>query len=317
MEPGPAGAEPPLVPPIMPPPIGPAPTGGLAGPGAVARPAAAQAADLKVPRARANRVGLAMVVGTLALVGGLMGAAVVVMLPGGDEAFAGPSDRPAAGATPTPRQTAAPSVDPTRSPTADPSPAASPGRTQAPRTPPPGRVADLCESFFGLPCGLGAGRYAPSRFEPAFDIKLGKGWSNALHEADLVTLIRDQGLMTFASGITEVYPVGKPTAPRDRARDIIEAFVVTEGVSSTRPAKVKIGGERGYSVDLAPVDDGPVRLFRTGQHAFDLQPGRTTRLVAVDVDGRAVVFAIEPARDLELRTILATADDAASTIRWR
>jgi hypothetical protein len=70
-------------------------------------------------------------------------------------------------------------------------------------------------------------------------------------------------------------------------------------------------------VDLAPVDDRPVLLFRTSDHAYALQPGRVTRLVAVDVDGRAIVFAIEPAPGLDLRSIMDTADDAAATMRWR
>ena len=69
-----------------------------------------------------------------------------------------------------------------------------------------GEVADLCETFFDLPCGLGAGRYAPSRFSPAFDIELGDGWSNAAHAADLVALTRAQGADDVRRRIAEVYP---------------------------------------------------------------------------------------------------------------
>jgi hypothetical protein len=207
--------------------------------------------------------------------------------------------------------TADPTVAPSQAPPGTPKP------SPTPRPLPPGKVSDLCESFFGLSCGLGSGRYAPSRFDPAFDVKLGKGWSSAVHEGDLVTLERPQGAMTFASRIGQVFPGGVPTTPRDKARSIIEAFVVTEGVSSTRPASVKIGGRKGLSVDLAPIENRRVAIFTNGATAFYLEPGQTTRLVVIDVRGTAVVLAIEPSRDADLQAILATADKAAGTIRWR
>jgi hypothetical protein len=178
-------------------------------------------------------------------------------------------------------------------------------------------VADLCESFFGLPCGMGAGRYAPSRFEPAFDIELGEGWSTALHESDLVALTREQGSMTFASDIAEVYPAGGATEPRDKARDIIEAFVVTDGISSTEPAAVRIDGRRGFSVDVSPVGSTRVAMFATASSTFFVEADRTTRLVALDVRGDVVLLCIEPSEVTDLEGILDTADVAAGTIRWR
>ena len=95
-----------------------------------------------------------------------------------------------------------PPTRPTRPPSRppNPTPSPSPAPTEEPTSLPPGDVADLCEIFFDIPCGLGAGRYAPARFSPAFDIELGDGWSNAAHTADTVALTRDEGRMTFASG---------------------------------------------------------------------------------------------------------------------
>jgi hypothetical protein len=171
--------------------------------------------------------------------------------------------------------------------------------------------------FFELPCGLGTGRYAPARFEPAFDIELGEGWSNAGHAADLVTLSRDEGLMTFAARIATVDPNGRATTPRDRARSLIEAIVVTDGVSATRPASVRIDGRKGLSVDIAPVGGSRVALFSTASTTFYLEPDRTTRVVAVDVRGSAVLLVIEPADGSDLAAILETADAAAGSIRWR
>jgi hypothetical protein len=149
-----------------------------------------------------------------------------------------------------------------------------------------------------------------------FEIDLGPGWSSTMHEAGLVALTRETGAMTFSAGVTEVDPDGRAATPRDRARDIIEAFVVTDGLSSTKPAKVRIGGRRGWSVDLRVLSGRSMTLFRAGSVGYVLEGGRTTRLVAIDVRGRAAVLAIEPSAEHDLREILETADVAAGTIRW-
>ena len=79
------------------------------------------------------------------------------------------ADRPAD--TPADRH-ARPTATPSPKPTAKPKPAPTP--TPKPR---PGTVADVCEPFLGLACGLGKGTYEPSRFAPAVRFKLGDGWA--------------------------------------------------------------------------------------------------------------------------------------------
>jgi serine/threonine-protein kinase len=207
--------------------------------------------------------------------------------------------------------------DPTVEPTTAPTPPPRATAADEPTPLPAGDVADLCEIFFDIPCGLGAGRYAPSRFSPAFDIEIGDGWSNAAHQADTVALTREQGVMTFAGGIVEVYPNGEAREPRDRARDIIEAFIGTNGVSATRPANVRIDGRRGLSTDLTPIDSARVQLFATNGTTFYLEPDRTTRVVVMDLRKATILLAIEPHEGFELEDILDTADAAAGTIRWR
>jgi hypothetical protein len=208
----------------------------------------------------------------------------------------------------TPEPTPAPSVTP--EPTAEP--------TAEPSDVPPGEVADLCEVFFDLPCGLAAGRYAPSRFAPPFDVELGEGWSTAVHREDVVSLTREQGLMTFAGEIIRVFDGGEDGPPRARARDLMEAFIATDGVSATRRVSVRIGGVRGLSADLTPIDSARIELFATVGTTFYLEPDRTTRIVVVDLPRqRTILLAIEPAEGLELTDILESADVAAGTIRWR
>ncbi len=257
-----------------------------------------------------------VVVSALAIAGVLAGVLLVAALPGGDPgAGASPSDLAVASASPdvTPSPSPEPTPPPTPSPIARPTPSPTPEVTPLP----PGEVADLCEIFFEIPCGLGAGRYAPSRFSPAFDVELGDGWSDALHRADMVSLVRDEGAVTFAGAIVEAYPDGRTVEPRARARDIIAAFIATDGVGSTRPADVRIDGRRGSSVDLTPIDGDAISLFATDAGAFRLEPDRTTRVVVLDVRGDTVLIAIEPHGDHVLRDILEVADPVAGTIRWR
>ena len=239
---------------------------------------------------------------------------IVAALPGAGRTTITAAPSLADVATPTPRPTPTPSPSPT--PTPQPTPTVP--ATVAPTAVPEGEVADLCEIFFDIPCGLGSGRYSPSRFRPRFEIELGDGWSNAAHTADIVELTRTEGAMTFAGKLTEAYPNGRKIEPRARAREIIEAFLATDGVGATDPAEVKIGGRRGFSTDLAPRDDKRVALFATEGSTFNLEPNRTTRVVVVDLKGGGTaLLAIEPNNDFKLADILETADPAAATIRWR
>jgi eukaryotic-like serine/threonine-protein kinase len=251
-----------------------------------------------------------VIVALLALLGIVGGALVVAALPGAARVQL--TAAPRAVAVTTPRPTPTPTPRPTPKPTPSPIP------TPAPTPLPAGEVADLCEIFFDIPCGLGAGRYAPSRFRPEFEIELGDGWSNAVHREDIVALTRPEGTMTFAGKITEAYPKGRTVDPKSDAHSIIKAFLETNGVRATDTAEVRIGGRRGLSTDLAPDGDKRVALFATEGSVFNLEPGRTTRIVVVDLKGGGTaLIAIEPNDGSELSDILATADPAAGTIRWR
>jgi hypothetical protein len=253
----------------------------------------------------------------LALLGIVGGAIAVAALPGGggtpDSASPGSQ---AAIATPTPSPKPTPTPTPTPSPTPKPTPKPTPSATPTPVA--EGDVADLCEVFFDIPCGLGAGRYSPSRFRPALDIDLGDGWSNAAHREDIVVLTRPEGTLTLAGGLREVFPGGKPREPSSRARDVMESFIATDGVGATKPKGIRIDKRRAYSSDFQPVGSQRVPLFSTEASTFNLEPDRTTRIVVVDLPGDdTIVLAIEPNDGYELRDILDSADPAAGSIDFR
>jgi hypothetical protein len=207
------------------------------------------------------------------------------------------------GPTPVPTPTEAPTPEPTA--------------TEEPTAVPPGEVADLCEPFFDLACGLGPGRYAPSRFAVPFDLEIEDGWSTLAHAPDVVALTREEGLMTYLAGIVSVDPGRESRAAPETARGLIEAVVTMDGVAASEPAAVTIDGRTGFSTDCSPVDAGRIALVATESSTYYLEPGRTSRIVALDTPDGVIVLAIEPYGDYTLRAILDTADPAAGTMRWR
>jgi len=285
------------------------------------RPARARPRTTAAPRSRRQGRGRSapsgVLIALLALIGIVGGAIAVAALPGGSRTLdSGSPASEAAVETPTRTPKPTPTPSPTPSPTPKPTPSATP--TPSPTPVAEGATADLCEVFFDIPCGLGAGRYAPSRFRPAFDMELGDGWSNAAHREDIVVLTRPEGTLTFAGGLRQVFPGGKPDEPSTQARDLMESFIATDGVGATKPKGIRIDRRRAYSSDLQPVGRTRVPLFSTDGSTFNLEPDRTTRIVVVDLPGDdTIVFAIEPSDGYELRDILETADPVAGSINWR
>ncbi len=247
---------------------------------------------------------------SLAIVGVVGGAMLVAVVPGRARIEPSPPPSQVAVASPSPTPATTPSPTPTPTPTPTP---ASPGPTAVP----PGEVSDVCEIFFDLPCGLGPGRYAPSRFEPEFDVELGADWSLAAHGRDIVAFTRTEGELTLAARLREVYPEGRARKPKDRVDAIVEAFLATDGVGATRPVEVRIDDRPGLSIDVTPLDDEAITLFATEDDAFLIEANLTTRIVVVDLDDDIVVLAIEPHVDHDLRDILDIADPVAGTLRWR
>jgi len=285
------------------------------------RPARARPRTTAAPRSRRQGRGPSapsgVLIALLALIGIVGGAIAVAALAGGSRTLdSGSPASEAAVETPTRTPKPTPTPSPTPSPTPKPTPSATP--TPSPTPVAEGATADLCEIFFDIPCGLGAGRYAPSRFRPPFDIELGDGWSNAAHREDIVVLTRPEGTLTFAGGLRQVFPRGKPGEPSTHARDLMESFIATDGVGATKPKGIRIDRRRAYSSDLQPVGRTRVPLFSTDGSTFNLEPDRTTRIVVVDLPGDdTIVFAIEPSDGYELRDILETADPVAGSINWR
>ena len=200
------------------------------------------------------------------------GGLFVASLPGGVDsgvvALATTTPKP----TRTPRPTARPT--PVAGRPADRRPHAD-ARSPSAATKPPARGArDLCDPILGFACGLEKGTYEPSRFEPPIRFKLRDGWSTSLWEADLIALGRQEGGLTFASGLLGVYPNGDATdAPRSR-RSLIETFIVTDGVAAGRPHDIRVDKRRATVVDLAPTGPDRVALFGTSTQTFFLEADR-------------------------------------------
>ena len=289
----PAAIAAPLVPPLSPGPP-PADVGGTPG-----------------SRIRRTLVGPFAVLLIVASV--VVGALLVAALPGRDDGGIAaattsprPSRTPVATARPTP--TVRPTPRPTPIiPTADP--------TATPR--PAGVAADLCEPFLGFACGLGAGTYEPSAFEPAVRFVLDDGWSVVVSEPDIAVLARAEGVLTMAGAPRSVFRSGKPIAAPGNASALIDAFIDTEGVSASRPTERRVDKRKATAVDLSPTGQARVAIFGTTDQTYYLEPFATTRVIVVDAKDGLLVIAVEPVEGTTLQTILPTAEAVIDTLRFR
>jgi eukaryotic-like serine/threonine-protein kinase len=253
---------------------------------------------------------LVLVVVAVVVAGGLF----VASLPGPRD----PAVAALATTTPDPTGTPVPTERPASTPVAKPSTA--PDATPAPRaTPRPAAKGshDLCDPILGFACGLDKGTYDPSRFEPAIRFKLRDGWSASMWQPDLIALRREQGAVTFASGLIRVYPEGEAVdAPRS-ARSLVEDLIGTDGVAAGRPHDIRVDKRRARVVDLAPTGPDRVPLFGVSTQTYYLEPTGTTRIVVVDGKDGPLVIAIEPGADSSLEALLGEADRVVDSVRFR
>lgn len=255
------------------------------------------------------------ILAVLGLAGILAGGIIVAAFPdigtGGGLAIASgthdPTERPVATPpTPVPSVEAAPSPEPvvTPDPTADP-------------TPVPALGADLCEPIFGFPCGQDAGRYSPTRFEPAVTFDLGRGWSTELHQPERIQLVRDAGRMTLLGDVTRIYPNGTEEATKGSLRRIIGRVASTDGTTASKVRGLSIDGHDGFSVDLTTQGGEVLPILGMGAETVYLQPFAATRFVLLDVGRQTLAIVIEPGAGATLDDILATADDVAGSLDVR
>jgi serine/threonine-protein kinase len=292
--------------------------------GATAMSAASELAPPLQPATRADAMGRAgrraspVIAGPLIVFGivasVVLGGLLLAALPGRDgglTALASHTPRPTRTAVPTQRPTPTASPTPARTPTPTPPPTAKP-------TPiPAGKAGDLCDPIFGLPCGLGAGTYAPGGFEPAIRFRLGDGWSTTLSEPDVISLGREQGVLTFAGNVTAVYPNGSPDQPPRSARGLAETFVDTDGVAASRPTDERVDKRKATVADLTPTGEERLALFSTADQTYFLEPHATTRVIVVDARDGFLVIAIEPADATTLEAILPIAGKVVDSLRFR
>jgi eukaryotic-like serine/threonine-protein kinase len=279
-------------------------------------PGPPEARPMSPPRrpARGRRVRRTLGIGLVVIAVAAVAAATMPAL-GQSGAPARPSERPAgpsAAVAATPKPTPKPTPRPTPEPTAPATPKPTPKPTPEP-TPDVGRdVTALCDPFFDLACSLGAGRYAPARFEPAVSFELGDGWSTATNDERLVVLGRDEGFLTLASAVEVRGGSGKA---EDTAKKFIDAVAKHDGLSATRPVKVKIGRLKGRSVDVTRSRSGRLEIFAADGIPYAIERGHATRVVALDVGDEVLVLVIEPRDRHDLRAILDTADDVAASLQ--
>ena len=226
-------------------------------------------------------------------------------------------------ASPTPRATRTPAPKPTARPTPAPTLAPTPAPAKATPAPKPtakpaaASGANLCEPFFGIACGLDKGTYAPAAFVPAIRFTLGDGWSVASSNANLISLARDTGTLTFASAVDTVYPNGDAAAAPTSARLLVETFIETDGVAAGKPGDRRIDKHTATSIDLAPTGRDRIALFASGEQTFYLEPFGTTRVIVIDSKDGPVIIAIEPTQDSTIEAVIPAASVVVKSLKFR
>jgi tRNA A-37 threonylcarbamoyl transferase component Bud32 len=232
----------------------------------------------------------------------------------------------AAGPVPGASSTAARTARPSRTPrtTSEPATARPTARRPAPPAtdPPlaaptagPGGLADLCEPS-GEACALAPGRYRPSGFSPILAVGVGDGWSALRQYADGIVLERDEGFLSFASGVAWVVRDGEALAVEPSARALLEAFRSTDGLEVLDEDTVRVDGRRATMLDVSPTG-GRLALFRTSSDTFHMEAHAVTRLIVLEVRRIALVIVLEGRDDVDLGAFLAYAGPVIDDIRLR
>ncbi len=247
--------------------------------------------------------GIAVAAGAFVVVAS---AALMTLL--GEEPGVAAIDR-----TPIPAETAAPggtTAEPpaTTEPTSDPPPA-------GPTAVPADTVSDVCEPSGEEACPLGPGTYAPLRFQPAFTVELGDGWSAARYTADLVVFGRPEGYLTLASSVSLIHDGDEASEVRSNVRDLLEAIADNDALEILSESRAEIAGHRGVELRLIPNGER-APIFSTGDATYYAETTTVTRLVAFEVQDTPVFVILEGAGDSGLDRVAELADGSILSLSF-
>jgi hypothetical protein len=219
-------------------------------------------------------------------------------------------------ATPTPT-TARPTPKPTPKATPKPTPKATPKPTPTPAANAPAGAPDLCGPFFGISCGLDAGRYAPTTFQPAIRFDLKSGWSTVSQDPNLLVLSRDAGSLTFTGAVDAVYQKGDPATAPTTSKGLVETFIVTDGVASSDPVASKIDKRSATTIDLWPSGSKRLPLFAVDGTIYWLEARSATRIVVINGPEGPLVIAAEPSEGHAIEDLWPAVKPVLASLHFR
>lgn len=146
---------------------------------------------------------------------------------------------------------------------------------------------------------LSPGVYRTQLFSPTMTFVFGSGWRTSGDTPGAVGIgpQDDPDAQIVFVRIQTVYNGACPPAAMEigpSPRDLIEALRQRDDLDVSEAVAVTYGEAIGLQVDLTPrtdscgADDPPVLLFQVAQSDRFAQPGRPSRLVALDVDGQTL-----------------------------
>ena len=119
--------------------------------------------------------------------------------------------------------------------------------------------------------------------------------------------------MTFASRIDRVYPSGDPANAPTSARNLVETFIVTDGVASEKLVQRRVDKRRATIVDLWPSGNIRIPLFRAGGQVYFLDPTGPTRVIVIDGPDGPLIVALEASDGSTLSTTCGRPPSRSST----
>ena len=167
-------------------------------------------------------------------------------------------------------------------------------------------------------CPLEAGTYSSAPFEPEFTFSVDDEWTNDRAYAEAGAVSRENGALSWASGVTvgtvggEDFLIG-PTA--DEFVAFLQALEAT-AIDVSDPTPVTVADVSGQQVDVTtgPVDAGS--LFFLDDDEFGLVADEKARFLVLDNEGEHLVFILESYVATDFDEWIETVTPVVESVTW-
>jgi len=150
----------------------------------------------------------------------------------------------------------------------------------------------------GSPEPLVPGAYAASNFQPEASFQVGEGWSAAVVDTALISLIRTS---PEADCLCIIHPDGiydpADGAKTDLPADLAAWLQAHPGLATTKASSVQVGNRAARQMEArvaegATLVNGRLPLFSAGDQTYSMAPGERGHIIVVDHPAGPLVVAV-------------------------